>query len=162
AQCCEMLEEVEQAGKHYEEALRDNPKSSLVRRLAASYYMRRQQPRAAENLLRELIDRKVKVTPQDIAWARQLLALILRDGDDARRHPEALALVGLRLDAKGNVVEVAGSRAKATPAEQVTRAKVLALQNRQPLRLKAIAYLEDLLAQNALNGDDQMYLARLY
>jgi tetratricopeptide (TPR) repeat protein len=162
AQCCEMLDDLEQAGRLYEEALREQPKSAMVWRLAAGYYLRRQQPRQAEKLLRDLIDRKVKSSPQDSAWARQMLALLLADGDDARRHPEALALVGLRLDAKGNVVETAGGQGKASPAEQVTRARVLALQNRLPLRLKAIAYLEDVLQQNALNPDDQLYLARLY
>ena len=59
----------------------------------------------AEPVLRSLAERQGSVAEDDAAWARRSLALALALGGDYGRYPEALRLVGLRLDAKNNPIE---------------------------------------------------------
>jgi tetratricopeptide (TPR) repeat protein len=162
AQCSELLGDLDAAARHYREALQADPRSVLVWRLAAGFHARQHNTRVAEGLLRDLMNRKNDVTEQDVAWARLTLALMLASGDDARRFPEALTLVGLKLDAGGKVVAAPGTPTRLSSIDRVGQAKVLTLLNRQPLRQVAIRMLESVLQQNALNAEDQYFLAQLY
>lgn len=162
AQCQEALNQPEEAVKQYQSALSEQPGDSQVVRSAASFYLRAGRLREAEPLLRRLMDRQVKVTDIDAAWARRSLALAVANHSDYRRFPEALALVGLRLEGESKVIE----ERKLTEGEAVeelrTRARVLVTTNRRALRRHAVGFLEELARRQSLNPDDQLLLAQLY
>jgi tetratricopeptide (TPR) repeat protein len=162
AQCYEAVEQPDKAAEQYQAALAARPQEVQVRRSAAGFYLRAGRARDAEPHLRDILARKVTASEADVAWARRTLALSLASMADFRRFSEALALVGFSLDARGNVTEGAAPPGGYSVEEQVVRARVLATQTRLPLRLKAIALLEELHRKQALAPDEQVLLAQLY
>lgn len=157
-QCAEALGQMDEARGHYLTAMQAHPDSVPARRLAAGYFLRAGQPVDAETVLRPIVEKKMKASDEELAWARRLLALTLASGADARRQREALGLVGVTLDGNGNLVEEKSDSLE----EQRYRAKVLAMQQRRVCRERAIALCEDLLARQALASDEQFLLAQLY
>ena len=96
---------------------------------------------------------------EDAAWARRSLSLVLVASGNPKSSLEALDVVGVKLDAAGNIVE---EKAAETFEELLARAKVLALQQRKTLRTRSIALLESLQKKNMLAPEDQFLLAQLY
>lgn len=160
--CYESIGKRDLAGQHYEKALAAQPKDVALHSTVAGFYIRTGQMTLAEPALRKIIDRQVEAGARDIAWARRSLALALATRSDARRLPEALALVGLRLESDGRVVETAVPSADDSADEHRVRAHVLAALPWRAPRKQAIALFEDLNNRRALPADDQFMLAQLY
>jgi tetratricopeptide (TPR) repeat protein len=160
ARCYEALGETEQARKQYEEALKARPDDMPVIRTVTVFYLNAGRVQDAEPLLGRVAEGKVKASPEDVAWARRGLAIVLANGTDYRRFRKALELVGLQLDSSGQLVRES-ARDESTDTVR-TKARVLATQGQQQFRRRAIELLEGLAAAQALTPDDQYVLALLY
>jgi tetratricopeptide (TPR) repeat protein len=161
AQCYEALGRSEQAQKHYQEALSAHPEDVLVVRSVGAYFLRTGKAADAEPLLRQILQRKIKVSDSDVAWARRSLALFLATAVDFSRYRDALALVGVALDEKGNLTSKTLD-SEETLEDVAVRAKVLAAHHVRSCRDRALALFEDLQKRQALTPDDQFVLAQLY
>ncbi|MCI0460203.1 MAG: tetratricopeptide repeat protein [Gemmataceae bacterium] len=162
AQCFELAGKADDARKQYQSALEARPQDVQIRRAYVGFCLRSGSPREAGPHLRAIFDRKVKATEADVSWARRGLALMLASITDYKGFREALALVGLSLDRSGNVVEDKAPPGGWSSEDQVVRARVLATQSSRPLRLKAVALLEEIHKRQPLAPDDQLLLAQLY
>ncbi|HYT93683.1 MAG TPA: tetratricopeptide repeat protein, partial [Gemmataceae bacterium] len=162
AQCYESAGQIDKARAQYEAAQKEAPTEMAVRRAFVGFSLRTSAPQQAEAQLREIIARKIPTSEVEMTWARRALALTVSSTTDPRRFREALTLVGLSLDAKGNVIE-GPAPPEGWPAEElILRARVLATQPRQVLRLRAVALLEDVFKRQSLPPDEQLLLAQLY
>ncbi|MFN4258900.1 MAG: tetratricopeptide repeat protein [Gemmataceae bacterium] len=162
AQCHEALGQLEQAHEQYQAVLKQRGAEAALARIVASFYLRHGRLAHAEPLLRRIVQRDLTVSDSDVEWARRNLATVLAHQADYRQLPEALTLVGLNLDAQGQVVEQSQELAVLSVEELRARAHVLATQNRRPTRTKAIGFLEILDKRHALSDADRYLLARLY
>lgn len=162
AQCQEVLGRLDEARKHYQAALSARPDDPTVVRSVTAFHIREGRLADAEPLLRRFIDRKLQVTDSDAAWARRSLAQAIANHDDYRRYPEALALVGLRLENESKVIETARPPEAEWAEEQRCRARVLVTASRKALRQHAIRLLEELIRRQGTTPDDQFLLAQLY
>jgi tetratricopeptide (TPR) repeat protein len=162
AQCYEVAGKPEKARAQFQAALDAKPQDVQVRRNFVSFCLRTGKTGDAEAHLRALVEGKVSATEADLAWARRALALTLSSTPGPKRFAEALDLVGLKLDTKGDPADGAAPQGGWTPEDQVTRARVLATQQRRPFRVRAVALLEEAQKRRALDGDDQLLLAQLY
>jgi tetratricopeptide (TPR) repeat protein len=157
AQCYEALGRPNDAWLEYERALKDRPKDAGPARAAANFLVKHGRLRDAEGLLRRLIEREAEGSAEDVAWARRGLALVLAGSNDLRGFREALALVGVTLDANGRLPR--DLKPDEDTEVQRTRARVLAAQPQRHFRDKAIEILEGLRSQTP---DDGFVLALLY
>src|SRR5205807_2118464 len=107
----------------------------------ASFYQKSGQPDKAEPLLREFLQHW-EVSPEQKAWARRGLALILGARKDYRRFQDALAL--LRQNRQASVDPVADQRVQA-----------VLLSTHAKHRREAIRLFEDLNRQHPLAGPDR-------
>jgi tetratricopeptide (TPR) repeat protein len=162
APCYEAVGKNDAAKEHYELAMSKLPKSAAVVRSVAGYHMRSGNFAAAQPLLQQIVDRKVEVTEDDVTWAKSGLALVLVLGRDYQKLPQALALVGLRVESNGDFVETSEGARNRTVEALRARARLLAMQTRTQARTKAVAILEDLNRRQALSQDDQFLLAQLH
>jgi Tfp pilus assembly protein PilF len=153
---------MDKAAGQYRAALKARPGEAGVLRAAAAFSLRAGSLADAEPLLRGLIAGKARAAADDVAWARRTLALALAGTRDPRRLPEALALVGLRLDGRRVLAAELAAGAAAGADEDVARARVLASQGRRPFQARAAALLEGVARQQPLSPDDQLLLAQLY
>ncbi len=158
-QCCELFGLLADAAKHYESALGASRSPAQAYRAAGDFHLRVNSFLHAEFLYRQVFERKVDVSEEDVSAARRGLALALVKQNRPHQAAEALRLVNLTLDDKGLLPE--GKIADGLD-EQLLQAKVLGSLNHHRLRAKAIIVLEALLQKNALAADDQFFLARLY
>src|SRR5262249_35850897 len=90
------------------------------------------------------------------------LALTVASTADRKRFPEALRLVGLDLDARGEPVDGPAPQGGWSAGDQVVRARVLAAQPRRTVRAPAGGLLGEIHKRQALAADDQLLLAQLY
>jgi Tfp pilus assembly protein PilF len=160
APCYEAVGQLDRAQEQYREALRTQRDDVGVLRTVSGFYLRWLQPQAAEPLLRRIIDRQVKVTDDDVAWARLGLAVVLAARPDYPSFLEALALVGLKMDGGGLVED--GQAGEDTVERRRARAHVLATRPSRALRGKAIELLEQLDGQQGLYPGDRFLLSQLY
>src|SRR5262249_28320936 len=144
AQCQELLGERDRALQSYQAALAARAGDVQVVRAVAGFQMRIGRHLDAEPLLRRIVDRQLAVADADVVWARRALAMVLVARGQFQQVKEALALVGLGLDAQGRVIEDRPLPSDDAVEEQRARARVLATQPGKLLRAKAIALLEDL------------------
>jgi tetratricopeptide (TPR) repeat protein len=158
--CYEALGQPDKAQQTYENGLQAYSDSPLMVRNAAGLFLRRGNVAQAEPLLRKMAEGKIQVTPGEQGWARRSLALALAAQGD-RRFSDALALVGLKVEA-GKVVEVASHSTDDATEETRARVRVLFRQSNRENRLKAIALLEGLDKRQKLAADDQFILAQFY
>jgi len=136
--------------------------SAAVSRSVAGFYMRAGNLEAARPLLEQIVDRKVDGADYDVTWAKSGLAMVLMLNQDYQKLPQALSLVGLRVEANGDFVETdEGARDRSVESVRA-RARLLAMQTRTQARAKAVAMLEDLNRRQALSLDDQFLLAQLH
>jgi tetratricopeptide (TPR) repeat protein len=160
--CYEAIGRRDQAREQYQAALAKQPDDVAVLRSVASFYLRAGPTHAAEPLLRTIIARKIKVSESDVSWGRRSLALVLSTTGTYRQFPEVLALVGLRIDRAGKIIEENGQGTESSVEDRSTRARVLASQDCGPLRARAVALLEGLNVRQVLAPDDRLFLAQLY
>ena len=158
AQCFELLGFLPDAAKNYKAAIDKNPTSAPMHRAAADFTMRLGRFDSAEMLYRTVYERKTSATAEDMTAARRGLALAIVKQNQPRRNAEALQLVGISLDDKGLVPD---SKLAEALDERRIQAKVLGSLNHQRLRGKAIELLEVMQQKNALDAEDQYFLARL-
>jgi tetratricopeptide (TPR) repeat protein len=158
AQCYEAIDRQDKADSEYQAALSAQPDAVPVLRAVASYYVRAGRGADAQTLLRRILDRKDQTSDGDRAWARRQLAMLLANRGECR---QALALVGLSFDQKGQVLANQPPGEAEMVEELRTRAQVLAVFNSRSARAKAIASLEELARRQALSPEDQFLLAQL-
>src|SRR5262249_28112928 len=130
-------------------------------RLAASFYLRSRRFADAERELRKLLGNP-KTGAADRLWARSGLALVLVASGDYRRLDEAVGLVGLTVDADGDLIDKPGQALDLSVEGERARARVLSMQPRKKPRARAVTILESLAARRLLSLDDQFLLAQLY
>jgi tetratricopeptide (TPR) repeat protein len=162
-QCYEAAGQPEEALKQYQAVQKGKPNEVAGVRAMAGFYMRNGLPQQAKPFLERIVQGKIKATDNDIAWAKQALAMVLATGTDFKEFRAALKLVGMRLDeATGKAVTTTDP----APAEryeiQRSRARVLATQSIRIYRQHAITLLEDLRRQRKLQPEDHYLLAVLY
>ena len=131
-----------------------------VLRTVSGFYLRWLQPRAAEPLLRRIIDRQVKATDDDVAWARLGLAVVLATRGDYPSFLDALGLVGLKMD--GGRPAEDGQGGEDTIERRRARRTSWPRRTGRALRGKAIELLEELDGQQGLYPGDRYLLAQLY
>src|SRR5262249_15624684 len=147
-------------GKYYTAVLSEQSDVPGMQRQVAQFFIRHRQFREAATVLRKMLENRAPDADRDSAWARHSLAMILATDNDARKFPEALKLVGLDLDAQGQLID--NKRSDATDEECRSQARVLATRTRKAWRAKAISVLEGLERRSALTDDDRFLLAQLF
>jgi tetratricopeptide (TPR) repeat protein len=162
APCYEALGKNDLAKAAFETALEKLPGSAEVARQVAGFYMRTGNLDGARSLLKQIVDRKVNASESDIAWAKSGLALAAVAGDSYSGLAEAAKLVGLRVDANGELVDDKNAAQDNTIEGLRARARLLATQTRRAPRTRAVEILEDLNRRQALSPDDQFLLAQLH
>jgi tetratricopeptide (TPR) repeat protein len=155
AHCYEATGRTDKADELYRAALAGRPDDVPTLRSVAGWFLRHGPARDAQVLLRRLIDLNIK-SPEDAAWARRLLAVVLAAGGDYQQSRQALVILGILDQAEQPAA------AEDNPEDQRARAMVLAAQRGRKPRRSAIALLEKLAARQPLTGDDQFLLAQLY
>jgi tetratricopeptide (TPR) repeat protein len=113
------------------------------------FYIRTGEPEGAEPLLRHFLESGTKVSPEDLAWARRDLAVVLMVRNQYQRRQEALGLVEKNLEAGGG-----------TPEDRRLKAVLLAAQPGQ--RREAIRSFEELSKRRAPTPEEGFILAQLY
>jgi Tfp pilus assembly protein PilF len=163
-QLYEILGHNQSAQARYEQALQGNRQDAAVVRRVAGFYWNAGKLQEAEPLLRDLVAGRVnKPSSDDVNWARWHLALVLASGTDYGRFREAMDLVGLRLDANGQLVRDAERERNDSTETRRFQARVLASQGGHRLfRRRAVELLEALESTKALRPDDRFILAMLY
>ncbi|MBI3411170.1 MAG: tetratricopeptide repeat protein [Planctomycetes bacterium] len=150
----EILDNFAVAKDCYESALALQPTDCAVRRHLARLSLRQGQLAAAERHLTALMELKAKA-PEDAAWARRILAVVMTASGDFRKTQGALAVLGI-LDS-----EITDLTKGDSQEEQRARAVVLAGQKSLTKRRQAVAILEAFPRQERL-AEDQFLLAQLY
>ena len=161
ARCQDHFGKPDEAIKAYAEAIETGKDDALVVKSVAVGHMSANRSPLAEPLLRRLARSEIRGTiPGDIEWAKRSLALLLAGGTSSTRFAEALDLVGLALDDKGNLPK----ELPATTNSELrrTQARVLASQNQKQFRDHAIKILDELSRARATSPDDEFVLATLY
>jgi tetratricopeptide (TPR) repeat protein len=161
ALCYEAVGRGSQAQQLLERAVKEDPDNVDFLRLAAGFYLRSRRFADAERELRKLLSH-AKTATADRLWARSGLALVLVASGDYRRLDEAVGLVGLTVDAEGDLIDKPGQELDQSVEGERARARVLSMQLRKKPRTRAIAILESLAARRLLSSDDQFLLAQLY
>jgi tetratricopeptide (TPR) repeat protein len=159
AQCFEAVGNLDKANELYQKALKTPGTNGQVEQLVVQFYLRSRRTDEAIAVLRTLKDRTGAEVAASATWARRTLALTLAGSDDYRRFPEALLLIGLKIE-NGKIVEEAVPAGDDANEERRARARVLANQPRRALRQFAIGLIEGLGSQQT--DDDRFLLARLY
>lgn len=156
AQCQEILGRFDEAEVHLTKALKSQPENPLLLKMHASFLIRTGRMPQSEPVLRTLARSS---NSGDAGWARRHLALVLTASGDVKLRQEAMEIVGVTIDALGNITD---EKASESADELLARAKVLALQSRKPLRTRSISLLEALQKKHLLGAEDQFLLAQLY
>ena len=159
AQCCDVAGLGDKARVWYGKALAEAKDDPAVMRAAAAAHLASGRAALAEPLLRRLAEGGA-IPASDQDWARRALAVSLASSTDYKRFAEALALVGLKLDAKGKLPAV-DDRGLPTGLARA-QARVLASQGQRQFRIQAIALLESLERKGGMEPDDKFVLAALY
>jgi tetratricopeptide (TPR) repeat protein len=162
ASCYEAVNRMDLAHKQYEAALSARPDDAVVLRNSANFYLRTLRSRLAEPLLRRLVERQVPAAEEDVAWARNGLAVALAARGDHASFLEALKHVGLDLDGSGQVIEDPQQPGEDTIERQRARARVLASRTSRTFRALAITWLEELDRKEGLAAGDRFLLSQLY
>jgi tetratricopeptide (TPR) repeat protein len=161
AQCYDSVGLAEEARQHFEAAVKQNPGDAGVLRAAAEFYLKTGRLAEVAPLLRAVVDGKVQASPDNVAWAKRGLAVVLAASMDYEQFKEALRLVGLKLDDSGQLAREETSDASTESLR--AKARVLATQpGQRQFRERAVEYLELLSRRGSLLPDDRYILALLY
>jgi predicted Zn-dependent protease len=158
ASCYEVIGAFNEADMMYRTLLTQQPKSARLHRQAADFMVRAGKPRDAEALYRLVLDGKLGPAEDEVPLARRGLALALARGANPQRVAEALQLVGLALDAAGNLDPASVA---ANAETRLLQARVLSALPSHALRGQAIKLFEAFHQKQALAIDDQIQLAQL-
>ncbi|MBY0232176.1 MAG: tetratricopeptide repeat protein, partial [Gemmataceae bacterium] len=158
AQCCEVSGQLAECREWLAKALAESPDDPVTLRAVASAYLGGGRAQEAEKLMRRLADGDFPLQHKE--WAARTLAVSLASSTDFRRFNEALALVGLKLDARGKLPPI-DERSMPTELARAT-ARVLASQGQKQFRKQAIDLLESLDRKGGMSPDDRFVLASLY
>ncbi|HLA83822.1 MAG TPA: tetratricopeptide repeat protein [Thermoguttaceae bacterium] len=150
-QCYEVLNEPEKATLQYEAALADAPEDPVVAQSAATFYHRINQPEKAKAQLTRIIGGRVKADKPQRMAARRHLAMVLSEQGGRSHRDEAVAWI------EKNLAESPDS-----PTDQYLKAVILADDLSGKNNQKAIAALEQLVAQRGSDPQIQFKLAQLY
>jgi tetratricopeptide (TPR) repeat protein len=151
---------IDKARQLYQKALatlagsKSKDEKVLILRAAAGFSLRMNQVKEAEPLLEQLMALKVEA-PEESAWAKRILSIVLSNEVDYSRKRQALALLGIE---DGNN---SPSSEPETGEDLRAQALVLASQSRSSLRRRAIPLLESLMERQP-TAEDQFLLAQLY
>ena len=149
-----------QAEQQYVAALKAQPRDGQVMRTVAVFFLRVGKLKEAEDQrLRAVMASSV---PADAAWGQRNLAITLAGRGDFTRYAEALALVGLKMEASGRVTDTTAPSTDNPLEERRTQALVLAARSQRETRRKAIEVLEKLRGTPALTPEDQFLLGQMY
>jgi tetratricopeptide (TPR) repeat protein len=160
--CFEAVGELVKAEEQFKQAVDQHPEAAVVR-ATASFYLRQGLTPRAEPYLDRILQREIKVTDADLAWAKRARAIVLASGNDYRKFQQALPLVGMKLDPRtGLAVEVNVPAAGEIEETLRSRARVLASAGIGPLRKQAIDQLKEVETRGRLQPDDRFLLAELY
>jgi tetratricopeptide (TPR) repeat protein len=152
ASCYEALRQFEPAESQYRAALAASPDSAHVLRRVAAFYLSKGRVEPATELLERMLEGKIAIEEDDLAWGRRNLALVLAGRSDQASRRRALALLEKNLLATPD--SLADLRAKAI---------VLANQPGRASRREAIQLLERAVAAGREPSPEEQYiLARLY
>jgi tetratricopeptide (TPR) repeat protein len=158
ALCYEALGREDQARALYQGALKAAPDDPAILRPYATFLVRRDRSREAEPLLEKLAGAPGSA-PQDAAWARNLLAVLLAGDADEQRTRKALELAGLGREPRAEPDQPTA----ALPLDQLrVQARVLAAQPDETRRREAVRLLEQILRRDPTAGDDRLLLAQLH
>jgi tetratricopeptide (TPR) repeat protein len=161
AQCYDSIGLTTEARKQFDEAVKQRPGDVGVLRAAAEFYLKTGQIDAVAPILRVVAEGRVQASPENVAWARRGLAVVLSASMDYEKFKEALRLVGLKLDDTGQLAREA-TKGDSTDSLRA-KARVLATQTGQrQFRERAIEYLEEMGRRGSLLPDDKYILAHLY
>jgi tetratricopeptide (TPR) repeat protein len=161
AQCYDSVGLTAEARKHFDDAINQRPGDIGVLRAAAEFYLKTGQIDKVAPILRVVAEGRVQASPENVAWARRGLAVVLSASMDYEQFKEALRLVGLKLDENGQLAREP-TKDDSTDALRA-KARVLATQTGQrQFRERAIEYLELLGRRGSLLPDDKYILAHLY
>lgn len=155
APCFEALGQIDQARKGYTEALATRPDDVAALRGGAAFMLRHGPALAAQQILRKLMALSPRA-PEDAAWAKRTLAVLLSASGNYAQWREAMALLDLREDS-----ERAKSKSDSVE-DQRARAAVLAANQSRKQRQRAIRILEDIKARQPLAAEEQFLLAQLH
>jgi tetratricopeptide (TPR) repeat protein len=159
AYCYEAIGQTDKARHLYKDALKTSVESKskddrvFTLRAVASFFLRTNQVQEAEPLLQHLISLKTEA-PEDAAWAKRILGIVLGTKGDYQHAREALALLGILEEGDGTLEQEASEDLRA-------KALVLASQSRSTLRRRAIPVLEKLMERQP-TPEDQFLLGQLY
>jgi tetratricopeptide (TPR) repeat protein len=162
AQCYDLVGLTAEARQQFEAAVKQHPGDVSVLRAAAEFYLKTGRINEVAPILRAVADGHVQTSPENVAWARRGLAIVLAASMDYEKFKEALRLVGLQLDDAGQLARESTKDSDSTDALRA-KARVLATQPVQrQFRERAIEYLELLARRGSLLPDDKYVLALLY
>jgi tetratricopeptide (TPR) repeat protein len=160
AQCLEAVGDTEKALQQYRTAMSAHPEEMRTLRSFVAFQIKIGRAADAEPFLRQVVNRAVRASDDDVAWARRSLAVVLAGRSHFKSFREALTLVGLRLLEPNRIVEEKPLPTDGAVEEQRARARVLA--SHKIGGAMAIALLEELGRRQQQTADDQLLLAQLY
>jgi len=148
ATCYTVLGKNAEAEKQYRLALANPPKGRNVPRELADFYLKTAQLEKAEPMIRGFIE-AVDISPEQKAWARRNLAVILGSRAEYLQFKKALALLEENHKLDPN-----------SPADQ--RARAVLMGTHLGHRREAIFLLEDLNRIEPLSHEERFLLVKLY
>jgi tetratricopeptide (TPR) repeat protein len=148
ARCWEVLGRPDRAEAEYRDALGRTPKAFRVLQAAIGFYLRLNETRKAEPLLRTLLTPGVLVPEEEVPAIRRQYALVLSESGDEARVKEALAL--LEQNRRGDEAV----------ADRRTRALVEATRTGQ--RKQALQALDGLPTGPPPTPEERFRLAKLF
>lgn len=158
AQCYETVGDSKRAEQLYMNALASGPKDANALKHMAYFYLRKGEPKEAQQYLERIISLK-SLTPNQLADANRALALVRASSGDYRQALKALEQLG------GTEGDAATKQGAAGESIADLRAKVIILAAAQNPRQRrqAIDILEELLRRRQqLTSQDHFLLAQLY
>ncbi len=136
--------------------LANRPDDVSALRAAANFALSSGQGREAEGLLRRILDLTSK-SPDDQAWARRLLAIVLVSSGDEQKSLEAMKLMDIADEG------AAYQPQDGEPVDELrAKAKVLSVRKNRTARRAAIRILVHITERDSQTPDDRYLLAQLY
>jgi tetratricopeptide (TPR) repeat protein len=155
ARCYESVGRLDQAKELYRDALAAHAGEPDVLTSIAQFYLRAGEQAEAEKCLSKIVESKAR--PDDIAWARRTLAMVVYARGDYQQKRKALSMLNILDD------PLDGASLQEMPAEEVrARAALLATNWERRQRQEAVRLLEALGARQPLAAADQFLLGQAY
>ena len=141
-----LVQKLDVAEKHFNEAYTAAPKDVTVIRQLADFDVRILKYVAAENLVRQVFDGKVSDKPEDVAWARRQLARIYIARGGYQNAEEAQKLLDANLNSP-----------QRTPDDEILQAHLLLNDPDPEKRDRAVVIMETLADRKLIAPDEPLY-----